>query len=89
MKRSKLSSFVYVYLKKAMKINHKPQNILRITILSHLYIYIYLVLCRLFFNLCCIDCPLYIFVSCLGCAVVSCLVCTVVVLLNVLLSSYV
>jgi hypothetical protein len=33
-------------------------------------------------TLCCIDCPLYIVVSCLGCAVV-------VVVLNVLLSSYV
>jgi hypothetical protein len=40
-------------------------------------------------TLCCIDCPLYIVVSCLGCAVVSFLVCTVVVVLSVLLSSYV
>jgi hypothetical protein len=40
-------------------------------------------------TLCCIDCPLYIAVSCLGCAVVNCLVCTVVVVLSVLLSSYV
>jgi hypothetical protein len=40
-------------------------------------------------TLCCIDCPLYIVVSGLGCAVVSCLVCTVVVVLSVLLSSYV
>jgi hypothetical protein len=39
--------------------------------------------------MCCIDCPLYIVVSCLGCVVVSCLVCTVVVVLSVLLSSYV
>jgi hypothetical protein len=39
--------------------------------------------------LCCIDCPLHIVVSCLGCVVVSCLVCTVVVVLSVLLSSYV
>jgi hypothetical protein len=40
-------------------------------------------------TLCCIDCPSYIAVSCLGCAVVSCLVFTVVVVLSVLLSSYV
>jgi hypothetical protein len=40
-------------------------------------------------TLCCIDCPLYIVISCLGCVVVSCLVCTVVVVLSVLLSSYV
>jgi hypothetical protein len=40
-------------------------------------------------TLCCIDCPLYFVVSCLGCAVVSCLVCTVVVVLSVLLSYYV
>jgi hypothetical protein len=33
----------------------------------------------------CIDCPLYIVVSCLGCVVVSCLVCTVVVVLSALL----
>jgi hypothetical protein len=38
-------------------------------------------------TLCCIDCPLYIVVSYLGCVVVSCLVCTVVVVLSVLLSS--
>jgi hypothetical protein len=37
----------------------------------------------------CIDCPLYIGVNCLGFAVAGCLVCTVVVVLNVLLSSYV
>jgi hypothetical protein len=35
-------------------------------------------------TLCCIDCPLYIVVSYLGC-VVSFLVCTVVVVLSVLL----
>jgi hypothetical protein len=39
-------------------------------------------------TLCCIDCPLYIVVSCLGC-IVSCLVFTLVVVLSVLLSSYV
>jgi hypothetical protein len=46
-------------------------------------------LCSSLVTLCCIDCPLYIVLSCLGCAVVSCLVRTVVVVLSVLLSSYV